>query len=186
MIRLATPADAEAMLAIYAPYIRDTSITFETEVPSVADFAKRVEHYLENFPWLVFEVDGEIAGYAYASRYRERIAYQWSLECSVYVSEKFFRKGIARKLYAKLFELLKLQGFTLVYAVINLPNDESVALHESMGFTYFATYEKVGYKLGRWKNVGWWKLQLNDFADEPPAPVPFPELKASAVAVILQ
>jgi L-amino acid N-acyltransferase YncA len=186
MIRPATVADAEAILAIYAPYIRDTSITFETEVPSAEDFAKRIEHYMENFPWLVYEVDGVIAGYAYASRYRDRIAYQWSVECSVYVHNTYFRKGIARKLYAALFRFLQKQEFRLVYAVINLPNDESVALHESMGFSWFATYEQVGYKLGRWKNVGWWKLQLNDFIDEPPAPLPFPQLDKTVVSALLQ
>ena len=173
MIRLAKPADAAAILDIYAPYIRDTSITFETEIPSTADFADRISLYLENWPWLVYEKKGVIAGYAYASRYRERSAYQWSIECSVYIHDDHHRSGIARSLYSSLFSILKIQGFTTVYAVINLPNDPSVGLHESMGFTYFATYEKVGYKLGRWKNVGWWKLQLNEYLQEPSAPIKF-------------
>lgn len=171
MIRLATPADAAAMLAIYSPYVRDTSITFETEVPSVSSFADRIETYLQNWPWLVCEINGIVAGYAYATRHRERMGYQWSVECSVYIHDDHFRKGIAHQLYEKLFALLKMQGFTTVYAVINLPNDRSVAFHESMGFTYFTTYEKVGYKLGKWKNVGWWQLRLNEFPDEPAAPV---------------
>jgi len=176
MIRLASPTDAVAILAIYAPYIRNTSLTFETGVPPVADFANRIRSYMEYFPWLVYEEQGQVRGYAYASRYREREAYQWSVECSVYIHDDHHRSGIARKLYSVLFELLKAQGFTTVYAVINLPNDPSVAFHESMGFRYFATYEKVGYKLGKWKNVGWWQLQLNDYIMEPPAPIHFSQL----------
>lgn len=176
IIRLATPADAEGILAIYGPYIENTSFTFETEVPSVADFAARIRQYLENWPWLVCEADGKIGGYAYAARHRERTAYQWSVESSVYVHDEYLRAGVAAALYTALFEILKRQGFRNVYAVINLPNERSVAFHEKLGFTYFATYEKVGYKLGKWKNVGWWRLILNKFNDEPDAPVPFSSL----------
>lgn len=176
MIRLATIADAPAILAIYKPYIQNTSITFETDVPSEQDFAERIRHYLELAPWLVYELNGKIVGYAYASRYRERVAYQWSIECSVYVHEDFQKKGIAAKLYNALTAMLKQQGFCTVYAVINLPNEKSVAFHEKMGFTYFATYNSVGYKLGKWKNVGWWQLQLNEYANEPAAPVPFSQM----------
>lgn len=176
MIRIALTQDASAMLEIYRPYIANTSITFETDPPSVEAFAGRIAHYLEKYPWLVYEVDGKIAGYAYASQYRERVAYQWSVECSVYIGEAFMRQGIASELYTALFAILKKQGFMNVYAVINLPNDRSVALHERLGFRWFATYEKVGYKLGRWKNVGWWGLQLNDYVEEPPAPVDFSKL----------
>jgi len=110
VIRLATAKDAEAILAIYAPYIENTSFTFETEVPSVAAFAERIEHYLQNWPWLVCEAGGTIAGYAYASRYRERVAYQWSVESSVYVHDNFQRAGVARALYAALFGRLGITG----------------------------------------------------------------------------
>lgn len=173
MIRLAQPIDAAAILAIYAPYIRDTSLTFETEVPDNDIFANRIRHYTADFPWLVYETDGQIAGYAYASRYRERVAYQWSVECSVYIANGYFGKGVAALLYNKLFALLRAQGFMNVYAVINLPNERSVAFHEKMGFRYLATYPNVGYKLGKWKNVGWWQLQLNEYISEPPTPVPY-------------
>ncbi len=176
MIRLAQPADADGILAIYAPYIANTSFTFETEVPTINDFAERIRTYLTQWPWLVCEIDGKIAGYAYASRYRERVAYQWSVECSVYIHDDHQRSGIAHALYTALFALLKEQGFRNVYAVINLPNDRSVAFHESCGFTYFATYEKVGYKLGKWKNVGWWQLIINEFGDEPEKPLLVAEL----------
>jgi len=175
-IRLAKESDAAALLEIYAPYVSGTSITFETEVPEAASFGQRIRHYLDFCPWLVSESDGIITGYAYASRYRERVAYQWSVECSVYIHASYMRNGIASALYKALFDILQVQGFRNVYAVINLPNDRSVALHERLGFRYFATYEKVGYKLGQWKNVGWWQLVLNRFDEEPAAPVPFHEL----------
>jgi L-amino acid N-acyltransferase YncA len=179
MIRLATPGDAESILSIYAPYIENTSFTFETETPTITQFAERIESYLITWPWLVYEINGKIAGYAYASRYRERTAYQWSVECSVYIHHDYQRKGLANALYTTLFELLKIQGFRNVYAVINLPNEKSVKFHENFGFEYFATYEKVGYKLGQWKNVGWWKLILNEFVNEPAAPIRFNELEQS-------
>lgn len=170
-IRLATPADARGILEIYAPYIRNTSLTFEFEVPSEKDFTFRINKYSEEWPWLVCESNGMISGYAYASRYRERPGYQWSCECSVYIHESFMNRGIAQSLYAALFNILKRQGYRNVYAVINLPNDKSVALHEKCGFTWMATYKNVGYKLGKWKDVGWWVLQLNEYDDEPAAPV---------------
>ncbi len=176
-IRLANPEDAAGILTIYAPYIEQTSFTFETEVPSVEAFAERIRANLVNWPWLVCEKDGMIAGYAYATRHRERTAYQWCVESSVYIHDDFLRSGVARALYTALFDILKKQGFNNVYAVINLPNERSVSFHESCGFEYFATYEKVGYKLGKWKNVGWWKLEVNEYVKEPPAPVKFDDLK---------
>jgi L-amino acid N-acyltransferase YncA len=175
-IRLATSADAAAILAIYAPYIRDTSLTFETEVPTLEVFTERIESYLQNWPWLVCEADGRIAGYAYAARYRERVAYQWCTESSIYMHDDFMRAGMGKVLYKTLFDILKIQGFNNVYAVINLPNEKSVAFHERCGFEYFATYEKVGWKLGKWKNVGWWKLQVNEYGDDPAPPVKFADL----------
>jgi phosphinothricin acetyltransferase len=175
-IRLANENDAAGILEIYAPYIANTSYTFETEIPPIESFAQRINTYLINWPWLVYEVNGTIAGYAYATRYRERTAYQWSVETSVYVHNDFQRISIAHALYDALIDILKKQGFRNVYAVINLPNDKSVKFHESYGFRYFATYEKVGYKLGKWKDVGWWKLSINDFTNEPTAPIKFSEL----------
>jgi len=184
-IRLAGPTDATGILAIYAPYIANTSFTFETEIPTEQEFANRITSYLANWPWLVCEVDGEIAGYAYASRYRERVAYQWSVECSVYVHDDHLRSGIARALYTALFSVLKMQGYRNVYAVINLPNDRSVAFHESMGFHWFATYEQVGYKLGQWKNVGWWRLIINEFGHDPAPVIPFSQMDRSLLPQLL-
>jgi len=183
--RVATTADAAGILAIYAPYIQNTSFTFETEVPTLEKFQERIKTYLDKWPWLVCEVNGIIAGYAYASGYRERVAYQWSVECSVYLHDDFQQTGIAKKLYTALFALLQLQGFHNVYAVINLPNDKSVRFHEKFGFHWFANYEQVGYKLGQWKTVGWWRLTVNEFITNPPAPLKFAAVEEHDIATVL-
>jgi len=174
------------MLDIYAPYIANTSFTFESEVPSIQSFSERIRSYLVNWPWLVCEIDGTIAGYAYASKYRERVGYQWCAECSVYIHDNFQKRGIAKALYAALFEILMRQGYRNVYAVINLPNDRSVRLHERCGFKWFANYENVGYKLGKWKTVGWWQLIINDYDDDPAAPLKFSELNTNIVEKIFE
>ncbi len=185
MIRVANGTDATALLTVYAPYIINTSLTFETVVPTEKEFADRITHYTANWPWLVWESGGNIGGYAYASRYRERTGYQWCVESSIYMDEKFMKKGVAKALYRALLELLTLQGYRNVYAVINLPNDRSVKFHEGCGFKWFATYEKVGYKLGKWKNVGWWQCSINEYTDEPPVPIPFLRLEEKIVKEVL-
>jgi phosphinothricin acetyltransferase len=186
IIRTAKASDAASVLKIYAPYIENTSYTFETEVPTIDSFKERINTYLQSWPWLVCEIDGVIAGYAYGSKHRERVAYQWSVESSVYVHDDFQRAGVARALYTALIEILKLQGFRNLYAVINLPNDKSVSFHEKLGFEYFATYQNVGYKLGKWKNVGWWQLQLNEYSMEPLPPVKFSEMEKQSVRSIFE
>lgn len=186
IIRLAQTSDAREMLNIYAPFVANTSITFETEIPNLASFEQRISHYLDFCPWVVCEINGTIAGYAYAARHRERTAYQWSVECSVYIHDSYMRHRAATALYDALFAILQRQGFRNIYAVINLPNDRSVALHERMGFTYFATYEQVGYKLGQWKNVGWWRLILNEFGADPEAPVPFSTLNKDFLPALFE
>lgn len=181
-VRMANPSDAAGILSIYSPYIENTSFTFETEVPTIEQFQKRIETYLKKWPWIVCEIDGLIAGYVYGTGYRERTAYQWSCECSVYIHDKFKGKGIGKNLYEALFKILQSQGFNNVYAVINLPNEPSVKLHEICGFEWFATYEKVGYKLGLWKNVGWWRLKLNDYNLEPAPPLKLSETDQQLIA----
>jgi len=185
-IRVANAGDAASILRIYAPYIRDTSYTFELDVPSDESFRERINGYLQTYPWLICEIEGSVAGYAYGSKHRERVAYQWSVECSVYVHDDFQRCGVGRALYSALIELLRLQQFRNLYAVINLPNERSVAFHEKMGFEYFATYKNVGYKLGKWKNVGWWQLQLNEYSNDPEPPSKFSEMNVPTVTGILQ
>jgi L-amino acid N-acyltransferase YncA len=172
-IRIATVDDAAAMLEIYTPYVLHTAFTFETEVPSTVQFQSRIKTYLEKYPWLVCSVDGRIVAYAYASTHREREAYQWTCECSVYVHSDFQGKGIGKELYAVLFDILKFQGYRNVYAGITMPNEASENMHKRSGFELFAIYENIGYKLERWHKVGWWKLQLNGFDLKPPPPQKF-------------
>jgi len=169
-IRSALSSDASSILDIYAPYIANTAVSFETEVPSVEDFTQRIMGNQESCPWLVYESGGLIAGYAYASKHRDRAAYQWSLESSVYVNEGFRQQGIATKLYQTLFQILKYQGCRNLYAGITLPNEKSVNFHQKMGFNKIADYKNIGYKFNSWHTVGWYELQLNDYSD---APAPF-------------
>jgi phosphinothricin acetyltransferase len=168
-IRVAREEDAAEVLAIYKPYILETAVTFEETVPSLDVFSSRIAAIRKDCPFLVCEMNGKIAGYAYASSYRSRAAYRWNREVSVYTHPEFRRRNVAKALYQALFSILKMQGFTRLYAVITLPNDASVKLHESLGFRAFAVYENVGYKLGKWQHVGWWELVLTD--DEQQKPV---------------
>ncbi len=185
MIRVASPADATAILSIYAPYIINTSLTFETEVPAEKEFAERIKQYSHQWPWLLWEEDGKVAGYAYGAKYRERTGYQWCVESSIYMHDEYMKTGIAAALYHALFELLQLQGYRNVFAVINLPNERSVKFHERCGFRWFANYENVGYKLGKWKTVGWWQLTINEYNDEPLPPVLFSQLDGDIVSKVL-
>jgi phosphinothricin acetyltransferase len=175
-IRLAVADDAAAIEAIYAPVVRDTIISFEMEPPDAAEIARRIEHTLPLFPWLVLESAGRFAGYAYASRHRERRAYRWSVDVSCYVHADFRRRGVGAALYRKLTALLRRQGFFNAYAGITLPNEASVRLHESLGFRPIGTYRNVGYKLGAWRDVGWWGLELAAPAADPREPVPLRDL----------
>ncbi|WP_099071206.1 arsinothricin resistance N-acetyltransferase ArsN1 family B [Nostoc linckia] len=159
-IRLAHENDALQMLEIYAPIVQETTISFELEPPSETEFQNRIQSYQQKMPWLVCEINGQLAGYAYASPYRTRAAYQWSVESSVYVSENHRRKGIAKALYTVLFKLLQLQGFYNVVAAIALPNQPSVAVHEAVGFVPVGVFHRVGFKFGKWRDVGYWQLSL--------------------------
>lgn len=159
-IRLANESDAQKMLSIYAPLVRETPISFEVEAPSEAEFRQRIIGNLEGMPWLVCEIEGELSGYAYASSHRTRAAYQWCVESSVYIGAGHRKKGVGKALYTSLFKLLQLQGFYNVYAGITLPNPASVALHEAVGFELVGVYPLCGYKLDRWHDVGWWQLSL--------------------------
>ncbi len=149
-IRIATLEDAKAILSIYEPYITNTAITFETELVSLENFKERMANVQRKFPWLVYEEDGEILGYAYASTYRERAAFAWDCECSVYISEKAHRRKIATKLYDELLGRLKEQGYYNVYAFITYPHESSVKLHEKFGFSKVGIFQKTGYKMGKW------------------------------------
>ena len=156
-IRLATPADAAQMLDIYAPFVRDTAVSFEVATPSEEAFSKRVTDTLKQMPWLVCEHGSAVIGYAYAGQHASREAYRWSVDVSVYVRIDHHRKGVGKALYSSLFACLRLQGYYNAYAGITLPNPASVGFHESMRFTPVGIYQSVGHKLGQWHDVGWWQ-----------------------------
>lgn len=160
-LRPATPADAAALVAIYAPIVRGTAISFELEPPDAAQMAQRIARTLASLPWLVaVDAAGSVAGYAYASPHRERPAYRWSVDVSTYVHPEHRRLGIGRALYGALLADLHRRGYWQAFAGIALPNPASIALHESSGFVHIGTYRNVGFKLGSWHDVGWWQRPL--------------------------
>lgn len=156
--RSARLTDAPAIQEIYAFYVQGTPITFEVDTPSVKDMQDRMTQIMKQYPWLVFECDGQILGYAYTCQHRAREAYRWSVDVAVYVRQGHARLGIGRKLYSRLFQILPRLGYANAFAGITLPNESSVGLHEALGFQRIGIYQKVGYKLGSWYDVGWWQL----------------------------
>ena len=171
LIRLATASDAPAVQAIYAPYVRDTAISFEYDAPPVEEIRHRIASTSERYPYLVLEDRGEILGYAYASSLRGRRAYDWSIETTIYLRSDAVGRGMGRALYESLIPTLALLGYRQAYAGIALPNVASVALHQRVGFTHLGTYERVGWKLGQWHSVGWWQRLLDAPEGEPDAPM---------------
>lgn len=179
-IRLATPDDAGAVLAIYAPVVTDTAISFETEPPSVDEMRARIQVTLCQYPWLVALDDaGGVAGYVYASRHAERAAYRWSVGVTAYVRADQRGRGVGKALYTALLQQLKELGYCQAFAGITQPNAASVALHEAVGFTLVGIYANAGYKLGRWHDVGYWQCALQRPA-APAEPRAMPEQKSSA------
>ena len=169
-IRLATEADAAPMLEIYAPVVRETTISFEAHPPSEQEFRGRIRTVLERLPWLVCEDGGAVAGYAYASPFKTRAGYAWSVELSVYVHPDSHRRGVGRALYTALLECLAAQGYYVVVAVITIPNPASIGLHETLGFRRTGTYEGIGYKFGEWLDDGVWQLELRPRSAAPVLP----------------
>jgi phosphinothricin acetyltransferase len=172
-LRIATPADAAGILSIYAPYCHSTPVSFEIVAPSEQEMRARIERIIDRYPWLVAEIDGDIAGYVYASQHRERAGYRWAVDVAVYVGREHHRSGLGRALYVSLFDILREQGFFKAFAGITLPNASSVGLHEAVGFRKVGVFSRVGYKLGDWLDVGWWQLDLQPEVDNPPEPVDF-------------
>ncbi|CYV42188.1 GNAT family N-acetyltransferase [Streptococcus suis] len=165
-IRSARTEDAADLVAIYAPYVEKTAITFETEVPTVEAFASRIEKTLEKFPYLVAVEEGKVVGYAYASTYYARAAYDWTVELSVYVSREARGKGIGSLLYDALEEELTARGFKNFLACIALPNPASLALHKKRGYEQVAHFKNVGYKFDTWHDIVWLQKSLVGENDE--------------------
>lgn len=166
-IRLAKRSDVPGILEIYAPFILETSVTFEEIVPDETSFWKRIQEIMAELPYLVCEIDDQIAGYAYASGYRSRASYRWSKEVSVYVHPDFQRRKVADALYTSLNEMVRYQGIADLLAIITMPNEPSVAFHEHFGYSKCGEFSKVGYKLNQWQNVGWFELFLQDENEAP-------------------
>jgi len=177
-IRAATPGDADAIAAIYAPNVTGASISFELEAPDAPEMSRRIGKTLLTFPWLVWDEDG-VRGYVYASSHRERAAYQWSVDVSAYIDPGCRRRGIGKTLYERLLRILRVQGYQSAYAGITLPNAASVGLHEAVGFRPVGVYRHVGFKRGAWHDVGWWHRSLGEPMPDPQPPRRWPEVAGS-------
>ncbi len=162
IIRDARPGDAKACLDTYAPFVTDTAVSFELVPPTVPEFEARIASAQSQWAWLVAERGGEVAGYAYASAFRTRAAYRFTVETSAYVHPAHRGQGVAAALYRRLFEILVEKGYCNAYAGIALPNDASVAFHKSLGFTPVGVFHRGGWKFGKWHDISWWEKALKD------------------------
>ncbi len=185
-IRFIENSDINSVLDIYSPYIKSTAITFEYDVPDVMEFTARVRKITKQFPWLVYEEEGSVKGYAYASPMHERTAYQWNAELSVYLNENIQSKGIGKKLYRALIELLYAQGYQSLYSCIALPNEKSMHLHQSFGFEQAALYPKSGFKFHKWYDVVWLYRPIGSYTDNLPYPIPITDLDENVKREILE
>jgi L-amino acid N-acyltransferase YncA len=185
-IRLATPADAVAIRAIYAPVVISTPISFELEPPTVEEMAARITAVLPTYPWLVLTDGSAVAGYAYGRQFQARAAYRWSVETSVYVDAGRRGAGIGRALYRSLLDVLARQGYRQALGGVALPNPASVRLHEACGFRLTGVQEKLGWKLGAWHDVGWFQRDLAPCTGAPAAPIAVDRLPPGTLAAALQ
>jgi L-amino acid N-acyltransferase YncA len=179
LLRVADATDAAAIRDIYAPHVEHAAVSFETAAPSVENMATRIVKLVATHPWLVAVVGDRIAGYTYAGPHRERAAYRWSVEVTAYVDPDFHGRGIGKRLYGALREVLKAQNYVNAYGIITLPNAASIALHEACGYRRCATFRHAGYKFGAWHDVGWWQLQIAAPSSIPPEPIAFAAIDAS-------
>lgn len=172
-IRAARETDADAIALIYAPYVRDTMITFETEPPDAAQIRERMCRQ-PRLPWFVATRGARILGYAYASMHRDRAAYRWSADVAIYLQPDEHGRGIGRALYQALIPAARALGYTSLYAGVTVPNPASVGLHEAMGFRLVGVYRSVGFKGGRWLDVAWYELAAPAYPSEPSEPRSWP------------
>lgn len=169
-IRTATVKDVPAMLAIYDWYVRETAVSFEYVTPTQVEFTKRLQEHIAFYPWLVWEEDGKVLGYAYAGRPFERAAYSWNAEISIYLDKSVHGKGVGRALYAEIEDILRRQGIYRVYAVVTSANQKSVEFHKALGYREFAVFRNTGFKHGNWYDVIWLEKELC----QPSCPESFP------------
>ena len=183
-IRFAKEEDLTEILNIYIPYILNTAVTFEYEIPSIVEFTSRFRNITNHFPWLVCETDGQIVGYAYAERPFKRAAYQWVADIAVYVHKQYQRKGIARKFYNCIEELLRVQGYYHIYACITKSNKASVEFHRSLGYDEIGFFPKSGFKLKKWHDVVWYDKKLKDYNLNPATPISIHNINCDIVKKI--
>ena len=186
VFRFATEEDAEKILKIYKPYVENTTITFEYEVPSVEEFKGRIKEVSEKYPYIVCEYENEIAGYAYAHKIWDRASYQWDAELSVYTDEKFAGNGIGKKLYGILVKILKLQNIVNVYGLVTYPNENSEKLHNYFEFKKVAFFEKTGYKFGQWIGVTCFEKAINLHFEDPVLVKKISEIDKNKIKKILE
>lgn len=173
LLRLADPdRDAAACAAVYEPFVVRSVASLEEVAPGPEEFAGRIARVLARYPWLVATEDDNVLGFAYAAQHRARASYRWSADVSVYVDPTHHRRGVGRALYADLLPRLAAQNLCMACAGITLPNTASVALHEAFGFRLVGVYERIGWKFGAWRDVGWWQLDLAGGAEAGPPPEP--------------
>ena len=185
-IRLSRASDAEGCLAVYAPYVLSSAVSFETKPPSVEEFRRRIESISAQYPYIVCLEAGRVIGYAYAHRHKERAAYQWNAELSVYVDKTRFRGGVGKALYGALMEILKKQNIRNVYGGVTSPNVNSEKLHEFFGFQKLGTYHRTGYKCGAWHDVTWFEKAIGEYGLEPQPLIPIQEIAPHIIADILE
>lgn len=171
-IRLAEESDCQEMLDIYAPFVKETTVSFEYEIPSYDEFKNRIIDVQKKYPWIVCVVDDAIAGYAYASPFNKRSAYEWSVDYSIYVSPTKHKLGIGTALYTCLTDILRFQGFYNAYAGVTSSNNKSENFHKSFGFKEVGTYHNAGYKFNNWHHVTWYEYQIAD-VENPPKKIKF-------------
>ncbi|ABX40674.1 GNAT family N-acetyltransferase [Lachnoclostridium phytofermentans] len=176
VIRMATILDAPKLLEIYAPYVRETAITFEYTVPTVQEFESRIAKILTRYPYLVAEKEGEILGYAYVSSFKERAAYDWAVETTIYINQNQRGSGVGKRLYLKLEEIVKRQNIINMNACIAYPNPGSIAFHEHLGYKTVAHFTKCGYKLDRWYDMIWMEKILEEHPEKPKEFIPINKL----------
>ena len=181
LLRIATPSDAPELLEIYAPYVENTPITFEYTVPSLEEFTTRLKNILEKYPYIVAVENGIILGYAYASAFKTRAAYSWSVETSIYVREGKHHQGIGKALYHALEKCLYNQHVCNLCACIAFPNPESIAFHESFGYRMVAHFHQAGYKQNAWYDMVWMEKTLCTHSIPPLPLLPFPALNITSL-----
>ena len=185
-LRFAEQGDAEAILDIYAPYIRGTAVTFEESVPSIEEFRERICRIQEECPYLVYQMGNEIAGYAYANRNKARPAYRWNAELSVYIADAYIGRRLGRALYGALIEICTLQGLKNLYGIVTVPNPGSEALHEAMGFERVGLHRKTGYRMGKWRDLAWFEKKIGVMEESPQDFIPIDKIPQERLEEILQ